>query len=195
MGCSSYKSEWDCVEGLGAEKAQVVFEEHWSSFVSATDFSEMVSYGLNTVRIPIGYWIIDALVENDDKFPRGGFRYLKMVVGWAKAAGLLSFWIYTADQRLRVRTSHSPVNTPGFYSDSSYTKTYQFFTNLTTTCHTDPDFSTVFALEAINEPQPQSSKDPGMIAKFYPGVQKAVRAVEESLGVKCSDTGFDCLGV
>lgn len=54
MGCSAYKSEWDCFSGLGATKAQAAFENHWSTWIPEADFKTMASYGLNTVRIPLG---------------------------------------------------------------------------------------------------------------------------------------------
>ena len=54
LGCSSFDSEWPCIEGLGADILQSRFEAHWASFYNETDFVEMARFGLNTVRIPLG---------------------------------------------------------------------------------------------------------------------------------------------
>ena len=87
-GCKS-TSEFDCVSSLGDQnKADNDFQGHWSTWVTAADFTDMVSYGLNTVRIPVGYWIGEKLVDSSEHFPRGGERYLDQVVAWARDAGL-----------------------------------------------------------------------------------------------------------
>lgn len=56
--CST-KSEFDCVSSLDDQtKADSDFQSHWRSWISANDFKKMVSYGLNTVRIPVGYCLL-----------------------------------------------------------------------------------------------------------------------------------------
>lgn len=87
MGCGGLDSEWDCVKKLGQEKADQVFRKHWETFITAADFDEMRSYGLNTVRIPVGYWIYEKLVKAGEYFPRGGLPYLLKVCDWASARG------------------------------------------------------------------------------------------------------------
>lgn len=50
---------------------------------------EIASLGLNTIRIPIGYWMLERIVYRDNEhFAEGGLGYLKRVVGWAADAGL-----------------------------------------------------------------------------------------------------------
>lgn len=49
----------------------------------------MQSYGLNAIRIPVGYWIREDLVYADSEhFPQGGLQYLEQICGWASDAGL-----------------------------------------------------------------------------------------------------------
>lgn len=88
MGCGDYDSEFDCVSALGQDKANAVFQAHWDSFITQDDLSQMLSYGLNTIRIPIGYWMLESIVyENSEYFPQGGFPYLERLCGWATDAG------------------------------------------------------------------------------------------------------------
>jgi hypothetical protein len=48
----------------------------------------MQSYGLNTIRIPVGYWMDESLVYADSEhFPQGGLHYLSQLCGWASDAG------------------------------------------------------------------------------------------------------------
>lgn len=49
---------------------------------------KIASYGLNTIRIPLGYWIVESTVNSSEHFPKGGFAYLKQICGWAADAGL-----------------------------------------------------------------------------------------------------------
>jgi aryl-phospho-beta-D-glucosidase BglC (GH1 family) len=42
-------------------KAQSVLEKHWSSFINESDFAELSRHGVNTVRIPVGWWQVNSL--------------------------------------------------------------------------------------------------------------------------------------
>lgn len=88
MGCSpSHQAEWDCVQGLGQGRADTAWKKHWETWITEADIGEMQSYGLNTVRIPVGYWIKEDLVWQGEFFPRGGLPYLDRVVGWLSDRG------------------------------------------------------------------------------------------------------------
>jgi aryl-phospho-beta-D-glucosidase BglC (GH1 family) len=89
LGCSGQNSEFDCVLKLGQDAADKAFASHWGSWTTQDDISQMREYGLNTVRIPVGYWIKEDLVDKDSEhFPRGGLKYLEDVCGWASDAGM-----------------------------------------------------------------------------------------------------------
>jgi hypothetical protein len=89
MGCGSYASEFDCISGLGQSQANSAFQSHWGSWITQSDISQMQSYGLNTIRIPVGYWLDESIVYADSEhFPQGGLSHLSQVCGWASDAGL-----------------------------------------------------------------------------------------------------------
>ena len=88
MGCGNTKSEWDCVSSLGQEKANAAFAKHWDTFITKNDFQAMKQYNLNTVRIPVGHWLVEETIAQGENWPRGGMKYLDKVVGMAKDAGL-----------------------------------------------------------------------------------------------------------
>lgn len=89
MGCGPYKSEFDCVSGLGQAAANTAFQNHWATWYTEADFAQMVSFGINTVRIPVGYWMMESLVFADSEhFPQGGIGHLETICGWATAHGL-----------------------------------------------------------------------------------------------------------
>jgi glucan 1,3-beta-glucosidase len=50
-------SEIDIAFGWGSpESARNVLERHWDTFITQSDFDYLASIGINTVRLPIGYW-------------------------------------------------------------------------------------------------------------------------------------------
>lgn len=88
MGCSGAVSEWDCVKALGQQAADKKFAAHWASWINETDFNQMVQYGLNTVRVPVGYWMKEDLVRSGEYFPKGGLQALLKLCGWAADRGI-----------------------------------------------------------------------------------------------------------
>lgn len=99
MGCSGLNSEFDCVLKLGQTAANKAFQKHWDTWITKDDITQIASLGLNTIRIPVGYWIYEDIVYKDSEhFPQGGFEYLERLVGWASDAGLYVIpRIYTND--------------------------------------------------------------------------------------------------
>ena len=88
MGCGGQASEFDCVNKLGQAQANTVWAKHWSTWTTKDDIAKMKSYGLNAIRIPVGYWIREDLVYKDSEhFPQGGLHYLEQICGWASDAG------------------------------------------------------------------------------------------------------------
>lgn len=50
-------SELDVASGWGSTTAaRAVLERHWDTFINQSDFQYLASIGINTVRLPIGYW-------------------------------------------------------------------------------------------------------------------------------------------
>ncbi|KAF8546974.1 glycoside hydrolase [Imleria badia] len=50
-------AEIDIASGWGSvDNARAVLERHWDAFINQTDFDYLASIGINTVRLPIGYW-------------------------------------------------------------------------------------------------------------------------------------------
>ncbi|GAA5889281.1 hypothetical protein JCM5296_005854 [Sporobolomyces johnsonii] len=86
-------------------------------------------------------WTVDSLIGTD-YFASGSMKYVKQVLGWAKAAGLYVI--------LDLHAAPGKVSTAGFFSDANYERAYECLANWTTLAHTDDDFSTVVMIEVIN---------------------------------------------
>jgi glucan endo-1,6-beta-glucosidase len=88
IGCSAYNDEWACVKGIGQSKADAGFKKHWDTWTTEADIKQIKDISLNTVRIPVGFWIRESLVNGDEYYPRGGLPYLDRLVGWCKKYGI-----------------------------------------------------------------------------------------------------------
>ncbi|XP_062233308.1 uncharacterized protein LOC133930637 isoform X3 [Phragmites australis] len=79
--------DYQLANGYGYEKAKMVLEEHRRSFITAGDFDFLSQHGINTVRIPVGWWI------TQDPYPPspfigGSLAALDQAFSWAKYYGL-----------------------------------------------------------------------------------------------------------
>ena len=78
--------EYTLTRNLGKNAAQNRLNAHWSSWVTQADFTEMAKFGLNHVRIPVGYWALAPLPG--DPYVQGQLPFLDQAIQWARAAGL-----------------------------------------------------------------------------------------------------------
>ncbi|KAI1775916.1 glucan 1,3-beta-glucosidase precursor [Hypoxylon cercidicola] len=74
--------EYTLTQTLGTDEAATRLEQHWSTWITADDFGDIASKGLNFVRIPVGYWSVTPLAG--DPYVDGGYRYLRMALDWAR---------------------------------------------------------------------------------------------------------------
>ncbi|RMZ88179.1 hypothetical protein DV736_g4599, partial [Chaetothyriales sp. CBS 134916] len=192
--CNS-SSEFDCVESLPSQsKANSLFQQHWDSWITQDDFTKMVSYGLNTVRIPVGYWFLESIVDSSEHFPQGGAPYLDRVVGWARDAGMyVIITLHGAPGAQVTNPFTGQLNPdPGFYSEYNYNRSYVWLEWMTKRVHQNEAYSTVGMLELVNEPERlwETAKYPDAVSHvnsmrktYYPTAWATIRDTESSLSV------------
>lgn len=184
MGCGSASSEFDCVSALGQTTANSVWAAHWNRWITDSDLAAMQSYGLNTIRIPLGYWIDESLVYTDSEhFPQGGLAYLDRLVGWASARSMyIILDLHGAPGAQVAQNAFTGQNapTPGFYVDYQYDRAISFLEFMTNRIHTNTNYRGVGMLEVVNEP---ASGYPTLVSSYYPDAMNAIRNTESSLGV------------
>jgi len=162
------------------------FAEHWDTWFTKDDVEALTAAGINTVRVPLGYWIVEALVDRShESYPRGGLGYLRRGLKWLKDAGIEAILDHHA---------LPGVQTPGQMFTGNCTSDVQFYTPynyhralvwtavMTTLSHLDSNFGSVFAIEAVNEPIMDASKTPNY-GTFQKNFVATVRAVELVLGI------------
>ncbi|TVY62811.1 putative glucan endo-1,6-beta-glucosidase B, partial [Lachnellula suecica] len=188
--CADEGSEFDCVQSIGQDAANSFFETHWDTYITEDEIQRIASYGLNTIRIPLGYWILESLIDHScghaEHFPMGGFKYLERLVGWASDAGL--YIILDLHGAPGAQVSSQPftgqiVGTARFYKQHNYDRAIKFFAWLAETVHSNDAFRNVGMLQLVNEPTRGSSKTHLMNSYYYPKAYETIREVEAELGV------------
>ncbi|CAD0101351.1 unnamed protein product [Aureobasidium mustum] len=81
---------WELVGDTGAvdqwtfdqtDGAEAKLQSHWESWFTESDMAQIAAWGLNTVRIPIGYW---AFNNTGSPYISGADAYLEQALGWAR---------------------------------------------------------------------------------------------------------------
>ena len=71
---------YDAQEGAAAS-----LENHWSTYFTEGDVAGIAGFGMNALRIPIGYW---AFNNTGTPFLSGAQDYLDQAIEWARAYGM-----------------------------------------------------------------------------------------------------------
>lgn len=81
-------SEFDCVSALGQSAADTGFNKHYAGWITPQEIQKIHDAGLNTIRIPIGYWSLRELVDSSEHFPNMDLKYLDAVIQKAADLGM-----------------------------------------------------------------------------------------------------------
>jgi aryl-phospho-beta-D-glucosidase BglC (GH1 family) len=172
MGCGDVNSEFDCVVKLGQTQANAVFQAHWNTWITQADIAQMQSYGLNAIRIQVGYWMLESLpFPGNEFFPQGGLAYLERLCGWATAAGFyIMIDLHGAPGAQVAQNSDTGqyAPTPGFYVDWEFDRATTFLNWLTTQIHTNSNFNNVGLLGIVNEPVQDQNSVTDLRSYYYP---------------------------
>ncbi|GAA5995847.1 hypothetical protein JCM5350_008203 [Sporobolomyces pararoseus] len=79
---NSIVDEWTFCEGLGKKEALKRLTKHWQTWYTEADIAEIASYGLNHIRIPIGYWAFET--KPGEPYVSGQLPYLYKAIRWAQ---------------------------------------------------------------------------------------------------------------
>nr|WIM66263.1 beta-1,6-glucanase [Trichoderma harzianum] len=186
MGCNGAASEFDCMLNnyMGSKRAtgNTKFQNHYRDWINPATVQSVHDVGLNTIRIPIGYWSYNAIVDTaSEPFADGNLQlpYLDAVV--QKAADLGIYVIIDlhgapGGQQQDAFTGQNP-KPAGFYNSYDYGRAEKWLSWMTNRIHTNPAYSTVGMIEVLNEPvsrhdgrgrYPAPGQDPNMDPDLLP---------------------------
>lgn len=88
-------SELDLASGWeGVDNAKKVLEKHWDTFITEDDFKYLAKIGINTVRLPLGFWSLGTNFTKGSVFEKYGSAYenswprVLRAIGWAGQNGI-----------------------------------------------------------------------------------------------------------
>ncbi|KAF2140295.1 glycoside hydrolase family 5 protein [Aplosporella prunicola CBS 121167] len=192
IGCTGAEAEFQCVKnnfGGDINRASAAFQRHWASWITRNDINKMLSYGLNTIRIPLGWWMKEDLVKSGEYFPKGGFTHLENICRWATDAGMyiiIDLHGVPGTQLERQPFTGNSSDRAYFYqSDYQSGRSYEFLSWMTQQILINPVFKNVGAIGVINEPKFNTidGDTKWMVEHYYGSAIDSIRNVEASRGV------------
>lgn len=110
----------------GGCNPQTILEQHWDTFITQKDFQYLASIGINTIRLPIGYWSLPSPFldgtpfENFASVYENAWSYVVRAINMARATGigvLLDLHGAVGSQNGQVRISPVFVFVPSFLKE------------------------------------------------------------------------------
>ena len=89
-------------------------KEHYDSFISEADIKRIKSWGLDHVRLPVDYELVQ---EKDGSFKESGFVYIQNAIDWCRAAGLN---LILDLHKTMGYSFYDGAGEKGFFDDKSY---------------------------------------------------------------------------
>ncbi|XP_027368378.1 probable glucan 1,3-beta-glucosidase A [Abrus precatorius] len=167
------QGEFQVTNGYGPTKAPQVMKEHWNTFIVEDDFKFIANNGLNTVRIPVGWWI-----ASDPTPPKpyvgGSLHALDNAFLWAQKYGLkviIDLHAAPGSQSGYEHSSSRDGSQDWGKSDETIHQTVQVIDFLTARYAKSPN---LYAVELLNEPRaPGATVE--MLSKYYKAGYEVVR--------------------
>lgn len=176
--------EYHYCKMLGQEEAKKRLTEHWNTWYNESDFAKMKEYGLNMVRIPIGYWAFEKL--KDDPYVSGAQEYLDKALAWSKKYDL-KVWIdlhgHPGSQNGFDNSGYRDIGYPGWFNKTEYWNVShnvlnQIYTKYGTSDLAEEYKDTILGIEVVNEPlSTELSID--KIKKFYSETYSNAREIQQ----------------
>lgn len=165
--------------GKGIKSARARLEKHWDTWIQAKDFVEMKSLGLNTLRLPIGYWHLPGsnFTKDSDFEPYGkvyvnAWKYIKRAIKYADDNDIGVIIDMHGAYGSQNGQPHSGVSNSnvGFYNDFNENKMTKLLVWLMQELE---DVTNVIGIELLNEPRNDSR-----LWKWYSSAMDAMRKAQ-----------------
>lgn len=136
--------------------------DHWNTWITEGDFEEMASMGLNTARLPIGYWSI--IGGQGAPFVNGAYDYVGKAAGWANNHGIkLMLDLHGAPRSQNGFDNSGQLGSVGWTQGNSVDLTVKALNKLRDDFASNP---AVASIELVNEPM-GSAVNMDTLRQFY----------------------------
>ncbi|CAK3855429.1 glycoside hydrolase [Lecanosticta acicola] len=160
--------------------AAATLKKHWETYFTEVDVEKIASWGINALRIPIGYWAYDD--DNDDTpYLRGADEYMEKAIVWARKYGL----------KVLVDCHGSPGSQNGFdnsgragnvawQSDDNLQQSITVLETMAQKYGSKQYADVVFGLELVNEPISWGSNNFDLTQTWSQQAYNAVRNASDN---------------
>ncbi|KAG2105815.1 glycoside hydrolase family 5 protein [Suillus discolor] len=193
----SGQSDLDVAKGLHAKQ---VLEHHWDSWITSSDFEWLAARGINTVRIPIGYYHICALdpsiltrtdFDGLQHVFEGAWSRLVAAVVTAQSFGIGVLFDLHAAPGKQNKDSHSGTSSPVIsFFNSRFNmqlaiRTLRILvTQLIALRAHGPVFDNIVGIQLLNEPHPSSHQT---LYDWYGEAIQEIRKIDSGFPIYISD--------
>ncbi|KAI3879216.1 hypothetical protein MKW98_028783 [Papaver atlanticum] len=170
---SNMEGDYQLGNAYGREEAKRVIDNHRSSFVTQQDFEFLSAEKINTVRIPVGWWIKDDSKPEGPEYPYvgGSSAYLQKALDWAQAYEIKFIIDLHAAQGSQNGMDHSGSRDDSIEWPSYTEQTLEVIEFLASNYGKHP---ALLGIELLNEPHaPQISLD--VLKPYYLKAYEIVR--------------------
>ncbi|KAK0525057.1 hypothetical protein OC834_005301 [Tilletia horrida] len=87
QGCNYCGDEFHWTQAMGAN-ATAALQDHYKTWFVESDLDFLQSYGVNTVRIPVGFWALIPTVSGEPYVNAGQMDYLGQLLTWLHKRGM-----------------------------------------------------------------------------------------------------------
>lgn len=181
MSCATQSSEYGIVTGFGTsanglKSAQYALEQHWDTWITEDDFKYLQGKGVNTVRIPIGYWSVGPYFTHSSPFSdyrsvyENSWKYVARAIRWAAKYDIGVLVDLHGAYGSQNGNDHSGISgSVGFYTEKNMNLTTGLLTWLSWEIS---DVTNVIGIELLNEPQDNT--------KLWPWYNSTMDAMRQS---------------
>lgn len=145
----------------GLKSAQYYMEQHWDTWITEDDFEWLAGKGINTVRIPIGYWSVGPYFCKNSDFSDYGsvyensWKYVARAIRWAAKYDIGVLIDLHGAYGSQNGNDHSGISgSINFFSGSNMNQTTSLLTWLAWEI---ADVTNVVGIEVLNEPVDRTS--------------------------------------
>ncbi|KAG6616472.1 Glucan 1 [Phytophthora cinnamomi] len=175
------QGEYAAMNFLGEDKGAAAFSGHRQTWVTESDIKEIADTGvLNTVRVPVGYWIArDAVNLPGDEganFAPGGLKFLDVLINdWALKHNLAVIVSLHAHQGSQNGYAHSaPVTLGAIDWSTSHTNVNNSLAFATFIADRYKDSPAFLGMNLMNEPAPPTDRK--VLIHYYIDAYNRIRA-------------------
>ena len=192
MGSSTYAcatgpktAEIDIARGTNAK---LILEHQWDSFVTEADFAYLQKIGINTIRLPIGFWSLGPDFTKGSIFEKYGAAYtnswprVRRLIGWAGKYGIGVLVDMHGAYGSQNGQAHSGVSDGKTNLFSSKTNQQLTITALEYITKEMSQVTNVVGIQILNEP-----KNDAALWPFYTTAIEAMRKVDPSMPLYIHD--------